>query len=202
MVHEATISTDAYDVIVRGEGACRSGAEHDDVVRIGTDGCLMHHGSGDSRQPVAAHSNGDYRGKTQQRALRSRAAHSRAPCKPPDEHGERAHRGYARYSEEKQVRARREIGRQRECREDAEEMSAAGSTVQGAHGECLVAVGVSYMCARPACASQRRADAPESDADENESDQALAPGGYCLDRERIAQYQNYQPDDEHTRGVA
>ena len=107
-------------------------------------------------------------------------------------------------TEEKKIRPCGEIRGQSERRQMPRRcaLPARPCSVPTANAACPWRACVSCARGAPrACASQRRADAPDADADQSEPHQPLAPGGDGLDRQCVAQHQYQEPDAENSSGV-
>ena len=83
------------------------------------------------------------------------------------------------------------VRRQCERRQHAEQMGAAGQAMQRSHPKSRMTVGVRFPRPQPRRrAGPRHADSPDSDPDQGQPHQALAPGGHGFDRQRFAHRQH------------
>jgi hypothetical protein len=128
------------------------------------------------------------------------AVMARACCDHADQGCEAAHREDGADAKASEITERRCEAGQRERGEDAEEVRASGEAVQDADAEggpCAVGMGV-----RVDAGAERAMEAPEADADQNDTDHALAPGRERRDGQPASQQQAKQADEDDAVGMA
>ena len=135
------------------------------------------------RSQTPADSHRDQRAESQQRPLRPGSAGTRPAGDPSNERGEGPHGYDAAGPEAEQVGARDGVREQGKCRQDPQQVRAAGQSVEGSHREGGTAMNVSLPGTPGLAVAAEQGDPypPDPDPDQDEADAQLTPGGQCLD---------------------